>query len=142
MKRAVGAPAHSLALCAVEDAAALIRRGTQNRRIGQTKMNHESSRSHSVLTCTIESTLRSSVGVTNIRFSRLNLIDLAGQRTPQPMARHVSVWHGMPRDKRCQPASTGWTQDPGAILTNVHRDRAPDEACHTHSPCLVCVSVQ
>lgn len=62
----------------VEDASALMRKGAQNRKIGQTRMNHESSRSHSVFTCTIESTSRSEAGITNIRFSRLNLVDLAG----------------------------------------------------------------
>lgn len=66
----------------VEDATALIRRGAQNRRIGQTRMNHESSRSHSVFTCTIESTAQSAAGLTSIRFSRLNLVDLAGEPSP------------------------------------------------------------
>jgi len=63
---------------AVEEATALIHRGTQNRKIGQTKMNQQSSRSHSVFTCCIESTVRSESGITNLRFSRLNLVDLAG----------------------------------------------------------------
>lgn len=63
---------------AAEDATALINKGAQNRKIGQTKLNHESSRSHSVFTCCIESAVRTESGISNLRFSRLNLVDLAG----------------------------------------------------------------
>eukprot|EP00884_Botryococcus_braunii_P012461 jgi/Botrbrau1/21215/Bobra.39_2s0016.1 len=61
-----------------DDAMALILRGAENRRVSETRMNRESSRSHSVFTCTLESSTRSASGITSIRFSRLNIIDLAG----------------------------------------------------------------
>lgn len=40
-------------------------------------MNRESSRSHSVFTCVIESRWEKD-STTNLRFARLNLVDLAG----------------------------------------------------------------
>jgi kinesin family member 15 len=61
-----------------DDAMDLILRGAENRRVSETRMNRESSRSHSVFTCTLESTTRNASGITSIRFSRLNIIDLAG----------------------------------------------------------------
>lgn len=61
-----------------DDAMALILRGAENRRVSETRMNRESSRSHSVFTCTLESSTRNASGITSIRFSRLNIIDLAG----------------------------------------------------------------
>jgi kinesin family protein 15 len=58
---------------------ALMRRGAENRHVGETRMNRESSRSHSVFTCILEKTCKSgSDGVTSVIMSRLNLIDLAG----------------------------------------------------------------
>ena len=64
---------------AAEDALTLLRRGAAARRIGETRMNKESSRSHSVFACTLESAQRSAEsGVTAVRVSRLHLIDLAG----------------------------------------------------------------
>lgn len=64
---------------AVEDAMKLMQRGATNRHVGETRLNRESSRSHSVFTCTIERHSKSGdSGLTNIVFSRLNLIDLAG----------------------------------------------------------------
>ena len=65
-------PVHS-----VDDVLQLLLRGVENRRVGETKMNSESSRSHSVFTCIVESKI-TTAGVTNIRRSRLNLVDLAG----------------------------------------------------------------
>jgi kinesin family protein 15 len=50
-----------------------------NRRVAETSMNRESSRSHAVFTITIESKRKESKGgVVNIRTSQLNLVDLAG----------------------------------------------------------------
>jgi hypothetical protein len=63
----------------VEDAMKLMARGAENRHVGETRLNRESSRSHSVFTCTVERHTRSENGLTNILFSRLNLIDLAGE---------------------------------------------------------------
>jgi len=56
----------------------LILRGAKNRHVGETSMNRESSRSHSVLTTIIESKSLSNTGVWNIKTSRFHIIDLAG----------------------------------------------------------------
>lgn len=57
----------------------VMRKGTENRRIGETNMNRESSRSHSVFTCIMESSSKGAEdGCTRVKFSRLNLVDLAG----------------------------------------------------------------
>jgi kinesin family protein 15 len=56
----------------------LLARGQAARRVGETAMNRESSRSHSVLTCTLEAAATDSRGVTSVLRSRLNLVDLAG----------------------------------------------------------------
>ena len=63
----------------VGDAAAvlgLLRRGTAARRTAETRLNPESSRSHCLLTLTLE---RRGAGVAT-RTARLNLVDLAGER--------------------------------------------------------------
>ena len=58
----------------------MMRKGTENRRIGETNMNRESSRSHSVFTCIMESSSKGAEdGCTRVKFSRLNLVDLAGE---------------------------------------------------------------
>ncbi|CAI5510515.1 unnamed protein product, partial [Closterium sp. Naga37s-1] len=57
---------------------ALFKRGSQNRRVGQTAMNMESSRSHSVFTIVVETERRDDAGVMKRRTSRFNLVDLAG----------------------------------------------------------------
>ncbi|KAL0743386.1 hypothetical protein Bca4012_084899 [Brassica carinata] len=54
-----------------------IKMGAANRKIAATHMNSESSRSHSVFTCTIESIWERD-SLTHSRFARLNLVDLAG----------------------------------------------------------------
>ena len=59
-----------------------MRRGVENRRTGETKMNRESSRSHCVFSCSLEGNSKGTGGLTNTRFSRLNLIDLAGGLMP------------------------------------------------------------
>jgi hypothetical protein len=64
--------------CAVDQVLALMRKGAENRHTGETRMNRESSRSHSVFTCVVEKCSRSTQGVTSVICSRLNLIDLAG----------------------------------------------------------------
>uniref|UniRef100_A0AAV1UHT5 Kinesin motor domain-containing protein n=1 Tax=Peronospora matthiolae TaxID=2874970 RepID=A0AAV1UHT5_9STRA len=60
-----------------KEAAELMTIGTQNRRVGQTSMNRESSRSHSVFILQLQSREVSPQG-TKIRTSRFNLVDLAG----------------------------------------------------------------
>lgn len=58
----------------------LMHMGAENRHVGETRLNRESSRSHSVFTCTLERHSKSKeTGVTHVLFSRLNLIDLAGE---------------------------------------------------------------
>jgi hypothetical protein len=59
---------------------ALMRKGAENRHTGETRLNRESSRSHSVFTCVLERQSKNqATGITNVLFSRLNLIDLAGE---------------------------------------------------------------
>ncbi|KAJ9551843.1 hypothetical protein OSB04_015888 [Centaurea solstitialis] len=55
----------------------LLSRGSANRRVAATNMNRESSRSHCVFTCVIESRWEKD-STSNLRFARLNLVDLAG----------------------------------------------------------------
>ncbi|VFQ65808.1 unnamed protein product [Cuscuta campestris] len=61
----------------VGDIIKLLSQGSSNRRVAATNMNRESSRSHSVFTCVIESSWEKD-STTNFRFARLNLVDLAG----------------------------------------------------------------
>ncbi|KAL3693895.1 hypothetical protein R1sor_007546 [Riccia sorocarpa] len=56
----------------------VFRRGSENRHVGMTAMNMESSRSHSVFTVVVESQRRNEGGVMNRRTSRFYLVDLAG----------------------------------------------------------------
>ncbi|CAK7329803.1 unnamed protein product [Dovyalis caffra] len=61
----------------VSDILNLLTQGSLNRKVAATNMNRESSRSHSVFTCVIESRWEKD-STTNLRFARLNLVDLAG----------------------------------------------------------------
>ncbi|KAK8506692.1 hypothetical protein V6N13_032068 [Hibiscus sabdariffa] len=61
----------------VDDVLKLLLQGASNRRMAATNMNSESSRSHSVFTCIIESHWEKD-SMTHFRFARLNLVDLAG----------------------------------------------------------------
>nr|KJB32406.1 hypothetical protein B456_005G239700 [Gossypium raimondii] len=61
----------------VSDILKLLSQGSLNRKVASTNMNRESSRSHSVFTCVIESRWEKD-STTNLRFARLNLVDLAG----------------------------------------------------------------
>ncbi|KAJ0010551.1 hypothetical protein Pint_34482 [Pistacia integerrima] len=61
----------------VGDILKLLTQGSLNRKVAATNMNRESSRSHSVFTCVIESKWETD-STTNLRFARLNLVDLAG----------------------------------------------------------------
>ncbi|WOL05131.1 kinesin-like protein KIN-12F [Canna indica] len=61
----------------VNDILKLLVQGSANRKVAATNMNHESSRSHSVFTCVIESRWEKDATM-HIRFARLNLVDLAG----------------------------------------------------------------
>ncbi|XVF28135.1 hypothetical protein REPUB_Repub15cG0002900 [Reevesia pubescens] len=61
----------------VDDVLKLLLQGAANRRMAATNMNNESSRSHSVFTCIIESRWEKD-SMTHFKFARLNLVDLAG----------------------------------------------------------------
>ncbi|KAF3787603.1 Kinesin-like protein [Nymphaea thermarum] len=63
----------------MEDLTQLLIKGLANRRVGATSINAESSRSHSVFTCVVESRCKSMAdGLSSLRTSRINLVDLAG----------------------------------------------------------------
>ncbi|CAM6067212.1 unnamed protein product [Sphagnum tenellum] len=63
----------------VKDVMRLLIKGLANRRVGETTMNRESSRSHIVFTCVIECRSKSvGEGLSSVRSSRMNLVDLAG----------------------------------------------------------------
>ncbi|XP_021642903.2 kinesin-like protein KIN-12C isoform X2 [Hevea brasiliensis] len=61
----------------VNDVTKLLSQGAANRKMAATNMNSESSRSHSVFTCIIESWWEKD-SMNHFRFARLNLVDLAG----------------------------------------------------------------
>ncbi|KAL8151226.1 hypothetical protein V2J09_021034 [Rumex salicifolius] len=61
----------------VNDVLQLLLKGAANRKIAATHMNSESSRSHSVFTCIIESRWEKDLMI-HSRYGRLNLVDLAG----------------------------------------------------------------
>ncbi|KAM2658051.1 hypothetical protein EV1_013357 [Malus domestica] len=55
-----------------------IMQGLSNRRTGSTSINAESSRSHTVFTCVVESQCKNVANGTSFKTSRINLVDLAG----------------------------------------------------------------
>ncbi|KAF3655259.1 hypothetical protein FXO37_16054 [Capsicum annuum] len=61
----------------VDDVLRILLQGAANRKMEATQMNTESSRSHSVFTCNIESCWEKD-SMKHFRFGRLNLVDLAG----------------------------------------------------------------
>ncbi|KAK1319576.1 Kinesin-like protein KIN12B [Acorus calamus] len=66
-------------VCTIKDVTELLLKGLANRRTGATSINAESSRSHSVFTCVVESRSKSMTdGLSSLRTSRINLVDLAG----------------------------------------------------------------
>ncbi|KAK7359344.1 hypothetical protein VNO77_01299 [Canavalia gladiata] len=66
-------------VCTVKDVTQLLVKGLLNRRVGATSINSESSRSHTVFTCVVESRCKSRAdGVSRFRISKINLVDLAG----------------------------------------------------------------
>ena len=60
-----------------DDVVALIEFGTKNRHVGATRMNEQSSRSHSVLSTFIESKSFEN-GICSVKSSTFHIIDLAG----------------------------------------------------------------
>ncbi|KAK3233486.1 hypothetical protein CYMTET_56226 [Cymbomonas tetramitiformis] len=61
----------------LEDVFNVVRQGTHNRRVGSHEMNKDSSRSHSVMTCHVESTT-SKDGQTITKYGKVSFVDLAG----------------------------------------------------------------
>lgn len=53
-------------------------RGNLNRKTGETAMNKDSSRSHSIFTIYVETAERDEAGEQRIKAGKLNLVDLAG----------------------------------------------------------------
>ncbi|XP_047946406.1 kinesin-like protein KIN-12B [Salvia hispanica] len=63
----------------MKDVSQLLLKGLSNRRTGATCVNAESSRSHSVFTCVVESRGKSAAdGLTRLKMSKINFVDLAG----------------------------------------------------------------
>ncbi|GMY32137.1 kinesin-like protein KIN-12B [Fagus crenata] len=63
----------------MKDVTRLLMKGLSNRRTGATSINAESSRSHTVFTCVVESRCKSKAdGLSTCKTSRINLVDLAG----------------------------------------------------------------
>ncbi|CAA7028019.1 unnamed protein product [Microthlaspi erraticum] len=61
------------------DVSQLLIKGLGNRRTGATSVNAESSRSHCVFTCVVESRCKNAAdGLSSFKTSRINLVDLAG----------------------------------------------------------------
>ncbi|XP_022979663.1 kinesin-like protein KIN-12B isoform X1 [Cucurbita maxima] len=61
------------------DVIRILMKGLSNRRTGATSVNSESSRSHTVFTCVVESrSKRMADGLSSFKTSRINLVDLAG----------------------------------------------------------------
>lgn len=56
----------------------LMLKGAANRKVGETKMNRESSRSHSVFTMRVECRASAANGLTNVQHGTLHMVDLAG----------------------------------------------------------------
>jgi hypothetical protein len=63
---------------AAEDAMQLILQGAANRRVGETKMNEQSSRSHSVFTMKVECRSSTDSGLVHTQYGTLHMVDLAG----------------------------------------------------------------
>lgn len=73
-------PNSKCGLCnaAADDVMKLLVDGSQRRGTASTAANVQSSRSHSIFTADIEAIMPAKDGLTRVRFSRLNLVDLAG----------------------------------------------------------------
>ena len=76
----------SVCLSTVDEAVALMRMGTSNRKVAHTQMNAESSRSHSILSCIVTTRRYNDNGIVSVLRSRLNLVDLAGLPIPHVCA--------------------------------------------------------
>lgn len=84
---------HLTMVPAVEDTARLLLRGQQNRHTAATNMNRESSRSHSVFTCLVESKTTDEAGFITMLSARVNLVDLAGDPSCLSLASVLGSLH-------------------------------------------------
>ena len=66
------------AVSGIQEMHDLMIKGRENRHVGQTNMNRESSRSHSIFSITVERSETAADGVNHYRVGKLNLVDLAG----------------------------------------------------------------
>eukprot|EP01083_Nonionella_stella_P288157 980686_1 len=65
-------------LKSVKEVLKVLRKGTKNRTVGATKMNPGSSRSHSIFSVIVESSVTGYDGEIHYKMGKLNLVDLAG----------------------------------------------------------------
>lgn len=72
-------------LFSADEAITLLLEGARNRHVAETSMNRESSRSHSIMTLMIRSSMRvpGETDLVDIREARFNLVDLAGSERQQ-----------------------------------------------------------
>ena len=62
----------------VPDLQRLLNAGCKNRKVGETAMNKDSSRSHSIFTIYVETSEQGPTGETTFKVGKMNLVDLAG----------------------------------------------------------------
>ena len=119
---------------AVSDIKQVLEVGKRNRSVGATKMNLGSSRSHSVFTITIESTMRDERGDEHVRVGKLNLVDLAGsERATKTGATGDRFKEGVKVKGAHVDVSHAWRRD--ALFGGAPpRRRWPALACRSTSP--------
>jgi len=69
---------NSFVVKGIEEMKQVMIAGKKNRHVGQTNMNRDSSRSHSIFTITVERSETGEDGVNHYKVGKLNLVDLAG----------------------------------------------------------------
>lgn len=72
-----------LSVASEDEALQLLLRGEANRKVGETSMNEQSSRSHTLFKVQVESTPHEDAEISPVRLSFLNLVDLAGSEGVQ-----------------------------------------------------------
>ena len=124
------------ACCAIaaEEACECVRRAALARRTAETGMNRESSRSHAILTLTLEAAARMpGSGALVTRRARLNLVDLAGA----PVLARCGTLHVLSRVQHrplggfqwWSPAKRGLTLAGRALLGPSHCTVVPVRPC-------------
>ncbi|RHZ23754.1 hypothetical protein DYB31_009744, partial [Aphanomyces astaci] len=115
------------------DALDLLTRGTNNRTVGATAMNRESSRSHSVFMVKLVQKLKDDSGLDIVRKSTLHLVDLAGSEkqsatgaTVKSTSRCLSTLHLVDLAGSEKQSATGAT---GTRLKEVHYTNPHSHIC-------------